>query len=182
MPYPSFYLYVSSDGKVHFQDQTFYKINQTLASFARKWTHFCFSSEFPSNEVQVAINGNVFEKRTNPSTSPAYENQFGGGKILKETKDSVFIFTLGRYHFDNSRAVYKAAGVNAWNKTLTEDELTSFSSCEQNQDTLRNGNILSRKHKWTFPSGSLIKETDFDLADFFCIEHKKNRGGEVVKW
>ena len=65
--------------------------------------------------------------------------------------------------------------MNAWNKTLTEDELTSFSSCEQNQDTLRNGNILSRKHKWTFPSGSLIKETDFDLADFFCIEHKKNR-------
>ena len=76
------------------------------------------------------MNGEVFEKVKNPKTSANFKNQIGGLEVLQETNNSKFILTFGRYYFDDQRYIIKYAGVNAWNRTLSEEELESYSSCE----------------------------------------------------
>ena len=178
--WPSVYLYTDSDF-MGLHGQTKYPQKYGFTGVLRRWTHFCCSFDFLANEVQMAINGEVYEKRRDPKTYPKYKDQFypnykqqfGGAQILQETKDSKYILTLGRYHFDDHYAVIKYAGINAWHKTLSEEKLASLSSCEQIPDGFDNEDLITNEAKWTYPSTPLIKETEFDSETFLCTKRKK---------
>jgi hypothetical protein len=141
----------------------------------RNWSHACYAFNFPANELQMALNGKVFEKIKDPDTSPGYKGQFGGHNILEETKDSKFFFSIGRYHFSDLRFVMKLAGVNAWNRTLNELELKSLSSCIQIPEVEIKGNILNDETKWKYPASPLVEETTFDKESFLCSERSMNK-------
>ena len=68
-------------------------------NFIRKWTHLCISFDFLANEAKFSMNGKLIEKFKDPKTSPLYENQFGGKNILKETKESKFMFIFWSLSF-----------------------------------------------------------------------------------
>ena len=78
-------------------------------NFARKWIHYCFSFEFQANEMQIAVNGEVFEKSEIHSTEKVYKDQLGGPEMLKESDASNFFFAFGRYWFDDARVVINSS-------------------------------------------------------------------------
>ena len=138
----------------------------------RKWTHVCFSFDFPANELQIALNGEVSEKVKDPKAgSKIYEDQLGGKLILQESENSEFFFAFGRYHFDDTRIIANYAGVNAWNRTLTKEELSELSSCERHSLGKSEGNLLNRNTKWIYPKNdTFIRESKYELTSLLCTK------------
>lgn len=102
-----------------------------------------------------------------------YGNQFGGKSILEENQKSKFRFTFGRYHFDDRRTIAKFAGINAWNHTLSDEEIVTLSDCSTMPDKIVQGNILSNETKYSYPTTSpIIKETTFDMNMFLCTKER----------
>ena len=135
--WPNFSFFIGKDG-VYIQDQAHGKLEQMpLINYLQKWTRLCFSIDFPANEAKIAMNGKLIGKFKDPETNEIYENQFGGKSILQETKDSKFFFTFGRYFFDDVRHVLSYAGINAWNRSLSDEEMTSLSQCETVEEELK---------------------------------------------
>ena len=148
--------------------------NQPLINFQGKWSHFCISLDFPANEAKFALNGKLIETIKNPKTTKMYGDQFGGKCILDENEDSKYIFTLGRYHFDDRRDLAKYAGINAWNRTLSDEEIASYSDCVNLPDPILQGNLLSNTTKWAYPPSSpIIREETFDMNSFLCTEERR---------
>ena len=89
--WPALYLRVKS-GQVCVTSVHCYKIktNPPNINLLRKWIHLCFSFDFVANEMQAAINGEVFEKIKDPQTNPVYQQQIGKPEILQETEKSNF--------------------------------------------------------------------------------------------
>ena len=152
--------------KIEVQSQAKVKIDMPTINFLRRWTNLCYSFNFPENEVQMAMNGEVFEKIKDPKTSPGYKGQLGGHLILDEKEDSKFYFSVGRYHFSDLRFVMTLAGINAWNRTLTEEELKSFSGCDKHTDIV--GNLINANTDWNVPSSTLVKEKTIDFDEMQC--------------
>ena len=145
-------------------------------SLLRKWIHVCFSLDFNANEVQTAINGEVLEKVKDLKTSRIYQNQLGGENILQESENSTFFFTFGRYHIDDGRHIIKIAGVNAWNHTFNDKELSKLSSCTQSLENVKDGNLISAQTKWKYPTNDpFIKESTYDLSSLLCTERRNER-------
>jgi len=88
------------DNTIHIMDSAKAElVKMPRINFLRRWTNFCFSFNFPANEAKIAMNGKLLGKFKDPTTNGLYENQFGGKSILRETKDSKYFFTFGRYFF-----------------------------------------------------------------------------------
>ena len=121
--YPSINAFIS-DNNVDIQNCAKAKlVEMPKINFLRRWTNICFSFDFPANEAKIFMNGKLIGKFKDPTTCGHYENQFGGKSILQETKDSKFFFRFGRYFFSDVRHVASIAGINAWNRTLTDQEM-----------------------------------------------------------
>ena len=117
------------------------------------------------------MNGKLIGEFKDPKTYPVFEDQFGGKSILEETQGSKFMFIFGRYFFDDLRFVISYAGINAWNRTLSDQELSSLSSCDSIPEPIAQGNLLSNKTVFSYPPSSpLIKETIFDMNSFLCTK------------
>ena len=143
-------------------------------NYLRRWTNLCFAFDFPANEAKISMNGKLIGKFKDPTTNGIFENQFGGKSILRETKDSRFFFTFGRYFFSDVRHPAKIAGIKAWDRILSDQEMTSLSQCEEMPD-MEDGNLLSNKTIYTFPPNSqLLREATFNMSSFLCTKPRSH--------
>ena len=164
---PSIHFYIGY-GKIAFHDQFSIKLEPPTISFFKKWTNICVSIDFKGNELQISMNGELFEKVKTPKTGPFFQNQLGGMAILEETSESKFFFAFGRYYFDDQRYIMKYAGVNAWNRTLREEELVAYSSCSEIPEKFEEGNLMNRNTKWIYPTSPFISEMTYKIDDILC--------------
>ena len=136
----------------------------------KKWTHYCISIDFLGNTVQVAYNGNVFEKILKPqATVVMYANQFGGQKSLDYNESSEYLFIFGRYFFDNTKVFAKYAGFYVWERLLTESELKDLSSCNYISRNIDDRLVVNLK----YPASKWVERIDFDEQDLLCTQSKQ---------
>ena len=94
-------------------------------SIVRKWNGVCISIDHVNNQAQVSHNGVVSDKR-DPHTAPNMGGKYGGEMISKPTEFTVLI---ARYFFDKNILIGDIVGINVWNRTLTNEELASYTNC-----------------------------------------------------
>ena len=173
--WPSVYA-TTSGNSVGVQSIHWFKLKNKYPNInnLRKWSHVCYSFDFPANELQIALNGEVSEKVKGKGESKIYGDQLGGSTILQETENSNYFFAFGRYHFDDTRIIANYAGVNAWNRTLTSEELAELSSCEQHSTGGEEGNLLNSKTEWIYQrNDTFIRESEYEVASLLCTERNK---------
>ena len=148
------------------------KSSTTATTMLRKWTAACLSVDFEEQLAQVAYNG-ILSKKEKAQKSVRYQDKFGGDAMMKDMKDPVnnFTFIIGRYSFDKLSIVRKIVGINAWNRTLTEQEMINYTHCSQ--IVLAEGNIINQNTTW-FRTAPLVKEFQVDMDEMICPKSKQD--------
>ena len=119
----------------------------------RKWVPVCLSVDYDEQLAQVAINGHISNK-TEPDKPNRFQDKYGGDQAIEDMQNPENNFTviIARYFFDNKRIVGKVVGINAWNRTLSAEEMSIYASCK---------NI-------TIPKGNMINK-DTTMENFYLI-------------
>ena len=70
--------------------------------------------------------------------------------MIKDMQNPANNFTVivARYFFDKKRIVGKMVGINAWNRMLSVEELSMFTSCEN--VTIPVGNVINKDTNWHY--------------------------------
>ena len=72
---------------------------------------------------------------------------------------------LGRYQFDKNPLIGSLAGVNAWDRTMSERELAEMTSCRE--ISTEEGNLINSSTTWNL-TADLVTLTDVPLEDLRC--------------
>ena len=132
----------------------------------RKWIPACLSIDFEQNLGQVSYNG-LLSKKEKPRMTSSFKGQFGGEETLRDIENPANNFTVivGRYSFDKLSMVGKVVGINAWNRTLTEEELVSFTNCSDIK--IPKGNVINEESSW-FLTAKLVTDFEVDKEEMIC--------------
>ena len=131
----------------------------------RKWSRFCVSYDFAKNQAQVAFNGKVSNLVENPKTMPNFFGTFDANIITNASVGTQMVVVVGRYSFDKNPWIGYMAGINAWNRTMSAEELAANTNCEDTSVLV--GNLINEDSVWDM-TGTLTKEMEVDPKDFLC--------------
>ena len=134
--YPNVHL-LFRKGMFEVLDTDSFKFAALNRNILRKWNGICTSIDHTRNEGSAAHNGMVTEARQ-PNTAPSMGGRYGG-KIWSNSSN--FTVLVGRYSIDRGVFIGKMAGINIWNRTLTKNEMKSFTDCKAPKRAI--GNLIS---------------------------------------
>ena len=117
----------------------------------RKWIPVCLSIDYEGQLAQVAVNGHISEK-VEPDKPNRRQDKYGGDWMIEDMQNSANNFTVivARYYFDKKRIVGKMVGINAWNRTLSVEELSMYTN-----STIPEGNQINKDTNWHYNGGLL---------------------------
>ena len=138
----------------------------------RKWIPVCLSIDYEGQLAQVAVNGHISEK-VEPDKPNRRQDKYGGDLMIEDMQNSANNFTVivARYFFDKKRIVGKMVGINAWNRTLSVEELSMYTNCKN--ITIPEGNRINKDTSWHY-NGGLLSDFEVDTEDMICTELRKN--------
>ena len=147
-----------------FDHQTYY------INILRKWSRICISYNFERNEAQAAINGVVSQLVKDPVTSPNNNNTWDANIITDAAPNSQMVVMIGRYGFDKNPVIGYYANVNAWDRTMTSEELKERTQC--NKPVVDQGNVINDSTPWTL-TGTLVKKIFVSINDTKCSKQNE---------
>ena len=118
-----------------------------------------------NNQAQVAFNGKVSILVKNPKTMPNFFGTFDANIITNASVGTEMVVVIGRYSFDKNPWIGYMADINAWDRTLSAEELADNTNCEHTNAL--NGNLINKDSVWTM-TGTLTKEMEVDSTDLIC--------------
>ena len=107
-----------------------------------------------TNQAQVAFNGKVSKLVKNPKTMPNFFGTFDANIITNASAGTEMVVLLGRYSFDKNPWIGFMAGINAWNKTMSAEELAHMTNCQNSTSLV--GNLINEDTVWNM-TGTLTK-------------------------
>ena len=156
-----------------FHSQRVFKIPKqndktSTTTILRKWTSVCLTVDFEKQLGQVAYNG-ILSKKEKPTKDARYKDKYGGEETINDMKNPANNFTVivGRYFFDKLSIVGKMVAINAWNRTLTEQEMVDFTSCSKILEA--EGNLINKKTSW-LRTAPLVEKYEVDTDEMVCSE------------
>ena len=120
-----------------------------------------------NNQAQVAFNGKVSKLVKNPKTMPNFFGTFDANIITNASAGTEMVVLLGRYSFDKNPWIGYMAGINAWNQTMSAEELSQMTNCQNSTSLV--GNLINEDTVWNM-TGTLTKAMEVDPSKLLCIK------------
>ena len=97
---------------------------------------------------------------------------------LPADSDSLpLVVRLGRYYYDDTPLLGKILDFNMWDRVLTEQEMSNYSQCgEQEYTATPPGNLINQDTVWNI-TGSLINKIQLSADQIDCKSRFVLRGG-----
>ena len=131
----------------------------------RKWNKFCIAFDFEKNEGQTAFNGRVSRLIRNPDSGPNMKGSFDARLISEAEPGTPMTLIIGRYAFDKNPMIGTMAGVNVWDRAMTESELLELTRCDS--VGLMTGNVIGPFSSWNL-EGAVVKAVRVKTDQLRC--------------
>ena len=96
---------------------------------------------------------------------PNFFGTFDANIITNASAGTEMVVLLGRYSFDKNPWIGYMAGINAWNQTVSAEELAQMTNCQNSTSLV--GNLINEDTVWNM-TGTLTKALEVDPSKLLC--------------
>ena len=131
----------------------------------RKWTHLCVVGDFTNDKTTLFLNG----KKIN-ETEFKFSEKFPEGYFSEEHRLSGdilpgFSVEFGRHNFDWAPIIGEYMDINAWDRSLDEEEMEAITNCRSFE--LRVGNLFNMSSPFNV-TGPLCQQVELEVKELIC--------------
>ena len=147
--------------EIEILDTEMFMFDAMHRSIVRKWIGVCISIDHLCKQAQVSHNGVVSDKK-GPQTAPNMGGKYEGEMTSQPTE---FTILIARYSLDKNILIGDIVGMNVWNRTLTNEELSSYTNCSA--PVKARGNLVNEDTVFEYTS-ELIEDIEVPFDNLAC--------------
>ena len=137
----------------------------------RKWMHVCVVGDFTNDKTTLFLNGKKINETEFKFSKSFPEEYFSEELRSSGAMLSGFSVEFGRYSFDKAPIIGELLDINAWDRSLEDEEMEAITNCRSFE--LRVGNLINMTSSFNV-TGPLCQPIELDTKELSCEDTNKD--------
>ena len=125
----------------------------------------CYSIDYDNGTMSMFLNGEKLPQKSRKAMA-----------LPANSSSLPLVVRLGRYYYDDTPLLGKILDFNLWDRVLTEEEMSNYSKCGEEEYTATPpGNLINQDTVWNI-TGSLITKIEISPDQVDCKSRYGRQG------